>query len=270
VLVSICIPTYNGEKFLQEALDSCKNQTYRDIEIIISDDASTDNTIEICKKFQETANFPVFIYNHTPAGIGANWNNCVKKSNGECIKFLFQDDILQSDCVERLVSYSQKHNLKAVCCKRHIIDENSKEITSGEWFGFFGDLQKTINLYFDEFYIFRKKDLKHLWNTRLNIFGEPVTFLYHKQLFDDIGFFSEQAKQILDQEFSYRILQKYPIGIVADKLISFRHHNEQTSAKNVSEDIENEYTKLLKMIVKNFYFYLPLKKQVKYLLFKKY
>jgi len=270
MLISICIPTYNGERFLQEALDSCKNQTHREIEVIISDDASTDHTLDICRKFRETADFPVFINSHTPAGIGANWNNCIINSNGEYIKFLFQDDVLQPDCIERLLFYSRQHNLKAVCSKRRIIDENSNEITNGEWYNFFGDLQKTINMHFSELYVFRKKDLKRLWNTRLNIFGEPVTFLYQRQLFDEIGFFSAHAKQILDQEFSYRILQKYPIGIIENKLVSFRYHSKQTSAKNLSENIENEYDELQKMIVKNFYFYLPFKKLIKYLIFNKY
>ena len=109
-----------------------------------------------------------------------------------------------------------------------------------------------------------------LFRSRLNIFGEPVTFLYKKQLFDEIGFFSERSKQILDQEFSYRILQKYPIGIVENKLISFRHHNEQTSVKNISENIENEYVELRKMIVKNFHIHLPLKKLIRYLLLREY
>jgi glycosyltransferase involved in cell wall biosynthesis len=270
MLVTVCIPTYNGEKFLREALRSVKEQTYRNIEVVISDDNSQDATLQICREFQQSVDFPVFIYNHTPAGIGANWNNCVKNANGEYIKFLFQDDVLLPDCIERLLVYSQKYNLKAVCSKRRIIDENSREITSGEWYDFFGDLQKTINLNFSEFYIFKKKDLKHLWNARLNIFGEPVTFLFKKTLFDEVGFFSASAKQILDMEFCYRILQKEPIGITEKKLLLFRHHAEQTSTKNIQQNIENEYDNLLKMIVKNFFFYLPVKKQVKYLLLRKY
>jgi glycosyltransferase involved in cell wall biosynthesis len=270
MLVSICIPTFNGEKFLQNALESCKNQTFREIEVIISDDSSTDQTLEICRAFRQTVDFPVFIHNHTPAGIGANWNNCIRNANGEYIKFLFQDDVLKPDCIERMVFYSRKYDMKAVCCKRRIIDEKSNEVTAGEWYEWFGDLQKTVNLHFREFYIFRKKDLKCLWNTRLNIFGEPVTFLYHKQLFGEIGFFSTSAKQILDLELCYRILQKYPVGIIEDRLISFRYHSEQTSSKNILQNIENEYSELQKMIVRNFYCHIPLKKLIKYMLLRKY
>ena len=87
-LVSVCIPTYNGAPFLQEALDSVSQQTYRNIEVIISDDASNDKTLEIIQDFKAKASFPVSIYHHEPKGIGANWNNCIRKANGKFIKFL--------------------------------------------------------------------------------------------------------------------------------------------------------------------------------------
>jgi glycosyltransferase involved in cell wall biosynthesis len=92
-LISICIPTYNGENYILEALNSIKNQSYKNIEVIISDDNSNDKTLEICEKFKSEVDFPVYIYNHLPNGIGSNWNNCILKSKGDYIQFLFQDDL---------------------------------------------------------------------------------------------------------------------------------------------------------------------------------
>ncbi len=143
-LVSICIPTYNGEKYLQEALDSVKAQTYKNIEVIISDDVSKDRTLEICERFKNEVNFPVYIYHHQPAGIGANWNNCIEKASGEYIQFLFQDDILHPICIEEKLKYLKQNNLKAVCCKREIIDENGSPVTTGRWYETCYDPKKTF------------------------------------------------------------------------------------------------------------------------------
>ena len=188
-LISICIPTYNGEKYLQEALDSVKNQTYKNIEVIISDDQSQDRTIEICQQLKEEVDFPVFIYSHKPNGIGANWNHCIEKTNGEYIKFLFQDDILEAECIEKMLHYSIDNNLSIVICKRHIIDSNSNIVVSNPWVDNYGDLQKEAGLEVNEFRIFNKNDINSIHFYRfmyLNIFGEPCASLFKKNIINKI------------------------------------------------------------------------------------
>ena len=125
-LVSICIPTYNGEQFITEALNSAISQTYSNLEIVVSDDASNDATIEIIERFKKKTQIPISIYHHIPCGIGANWNNCVQNAKGEFIKFLFQDDILLPSCVEKMVQLAEtKKTIGLVYCKRNFIyDKN--------------------------------------------------------------------------------------------------------------------------------------------------
>lgn len=256
-LVSICIPTYNGEKFLQEALDSVKKQTYKNIEVIISDDQSKDSTLQICNQFKNDVDFPVHIYSHQPSGIGANWNHSIQKCNGEYIKFLFQDDILEPNCVEVMLKFLTENKLKAVCSKRSIIDENSQNVTSGEWYSGCHDLQKSfLRLDFENFYIFNKTDLKRIYPYHLsaNIFGEPISFLFDRRIFGEIGFFSTYYKQVLDIEFAYRILLNHPIGIIEEKLFRFRIHEEQATHQNKSNSSELKETRAFELfIVKNFY-----------------
>ena len=93
-LVSIFVPLYNGAIFLQEALDSIKRQTYKNIEFIVSDYASKHESLIIIEKFKKGVSFSITIYHHEPSGIGANWNHCIKKANGNYIKYLFQDGLL--------------------------------------------------------------------------------------------------------------------------------------------------------------------------------
>ena len=110
-LVSICLPTYNGETFLNEALDSIKSQTYPNLEVIVSDDASSDGTLRIIEEFKATVAFPVQVFNHEPQGIGANWNHCMKHAKGIYIKFLFQDDVLYPECVTEMVKWFSQISL---------------------------------------------------------------------------------------------------------------------------------------------------------------
>ena len=145
-LVSICIPTYNGAKFLKEALASITLQTYKHIEVIASDDASKDNTLEILEEFKQAVDFPVYIYHHSPCGIGANWNNCIKKANGKYIKFLFQDDVLLTTCIEEMEHVLEQNiEVGLVASKRELIFESdylNEEVN--RWINIYGDLQKTL------------------------------------------------------------------------------------------------------------------------------
>ena len=74
-LVSVCIPTFNGEKYLQEALDSVAQQSYANLEVIISDDASTDKTLEMLEDYKNNSKNTVRIFHHNPDGIAKNWDH---------------------------------------------------------------------------------------------------------------------------------------------------------------------------------------------------
>ena len=94
------MPVYQGEKYLQETLDSIQNQTRLPDELVISDDGSTDLTSEIIRRFSSTAKFPVKYRIHKQEGITANYLNALKSTNGDIIIFSDQDDIWLRDKVE--------------------------------------------------------------------------------------------------------------------------------------------------------------------------
>lgn len=245
-LISVCIPTYNGEKYLLEALKSVKNQTYKNIEIIISDDSSSDNTLNIINKFKETIDFPIYIYSHSPIGIGANWNNAIEKSNGEYIKFLFQDDVLKANCIEVMFNYIISNNLEVVLSKRNIIDSNSQAVISGSWYHNYNDLQKKANLEVNDFYIFDLSTINRINFSRFlknNVFGEPCVSLFSKKIYKQVGSYDIDLNQCLDYVYYLRVLKKYNIGIIGEKLVSFRIHNEQASNVNMNNKL-NETIKL--------------------------
>ena len=267
MLVSICIPTFNGEKFLQEALNSIKLQTYKNIEVIISDDESKDKTLEICLKFKSEVNFPVFIYSHKPAGIGSNWNHTIKKSNGEYIKLLFQDDVLESDCVEVMMNYLLKSNLEFVVSKREIINADSKKVSKGIWYKNFNDLQQSAGIPVNQFFILSKKNLKELNFNRYsvdNIVGEPCASLFAKKAFLKVGHFDLNLKQALDYVYWLKVLVHYDIGIINQKLVKFRYHSEQTSNQNNLSNLD-ESDAIKNILYQKLLFYIDRKSAFNYL-----
>ena len=115
-LVSIIIITYNSSKSILDTLESIKNQSYQNIELIISDDSSTDHTSLICRDWLEL-NKGRFINSsyisvEINSGIPANCNRGLYKSKGVWIKLIAGDDLLANNCIERYLAFINENNLK--------------------------------------------------------------------------------------------------------------------------------------------------------------
>ena len=112
-LVSLCIITYNSSKTVLELLESAKAQTYKNIELIVSDDCSTDNTITVVRQWLDENNS--FFYNtrivstsHN-CGVSGNFNNAIRHARGEWVKCIAGDDLLLPTCIEDNVNYISEH-----------------------------------------------------------------------------------------------------------------------------------------------------------------
>lgn len=112
-LVSICVVTYNSSSTILETLDSIRNQTYPEIELIISDDASKDDTVKVCRDWLVTNQdrFVSACIVETPqnTGISANCNRAFSKAGGDWIKVIAGDDCLGKDCISLNVEYTKAH-----------------------------------------------------------------------------------------------------------------------------------------------------------------
>ena len=104
-LVSILIPVYNREKFIQETMDSALNQTYENIEIIAVDNKSTDKTYEILKKYAEEYKNIRIYQNEKNLGPVRNWRKCLEYAKGEYVKFLFLEDLIDETFIEKTLPY---------------------------------------------------------------------------------------------------------------------------------------------------------------------
>lgn len=106
--ISVIIPVYNVEKYLRQCLDSVINQTYKNLEIICINDASTDNSLEILKEYAQKDSRIILLDNEVNLHVGISRNRGLEIATGEYIHFLDSDDWMELDAYEKLVSYIEK------------------------------------------------------------------------------------------------------------------------------------------------------------------
>ena len=161
-MISVCLATYNGEKYIREQLDSILPQLNCDDEIVVSDDSSTDKTLQIVQSFDDPR-IRIFPNNkfHSPI---FNFENALKKANGEYIFLCDQDDIWLSNKIEMMKKYLGKYDLVVSDCK--VVDANLN-VLSESFFstlhsgnGFCKNLIK--NTYLGCCMAFRKEVLKYI------------------------------------------------------------------------------------------------------------
>ena len=108
-LVSVCIPAYNNAAYIKETIDSVLNQTYSNLELIICDDKSKDDTVQVIESIHDDR---MKLYkNEKNLGMSGNWNHCLSKCRGEFIKLICADDILAKNCLEKdCLNFSRPDN----------------------------------------------------------------------------------------------------------------------------------------------------------------
>ena len=120
--ISVCLATYNGEKYIKEQLDSILPQLSANDEIIISDDNSTDDTINIIRSLNDER---IKIYVNKTKGIVKNFENALNNASGDIIFLSDQDDVWKNDKVKKILSaFSSDNSLTLVFSNAEIIDEN--------------------------------------------------------------------------------------------------------------------------------------------------
>jgi glycosyltransferase involved in cell wall biosynthesis len=124
-LVSVLVATYNSEDFIEKTLDSLLEQTYKDLEILVCDDTSSDSTVNIVKSYQEKDNRIVLMQNSKNLGISLNMNNGIHKAKGEYIAILDADDWAYPYRIEEQVKVMEQDKNVVLCSGyMHICDEN--------------------------------------------------------------------------------------------------------------------------------------------------
>ena len=131
-LVSIIVPIYNVEPFLEKCVNSLLNQTYTNIEVILVDDGSPDECPDICDKYREE-DHRVKVIHKKNGGLSSARNSGLKVCRGDYIMFVDSDDWIEVDLIEKMVKVMRNNPVQLVTCGRCVTDENYQEkIISGK------------------------------------------------------------------------------------------------------------------------------------------
>jgi glycosyltransferase involved in cell wall biosynthesis len=231
-LVSICLPTFNSETWLAEAIQSALDQTWEDFELVISDNASTDGTLEIARSFTD----PRIRLEPSGRNLGLvlNHNRLVELSRGTYVKFLHADDALMPTCLEQMVALAREDDrIGLVFAPREIVyyDENGEEWARAvpHKHEHLGPLQR-INEGRPLFVTIVQAGIWENW------IGEPTSVLVTRDAFRSCGLFNPYLRQIMDLEFWLRVMLDYRVGFIEEPLARYRLHTESATASDQSVD----------------------------------
>jgi len=233
--VSVCIPTYNGEEYFAECLNSVITQSYYNLEILIVDDQSSDSTLEIASEYAKFDDRIKILKNPENLGLVGNWNESIKQAKYNWVKLVFQDDILHPHCIERLIHASNADKTNMALCNRKFLFESDADPSIKKYFtktliklSDIHDSTTKIETSQVESYI-----SKHIL---VNIFGEPTNYLFNKKICKKHGYFNDKISQLCDYEYIAKVALREPISFLSDELAIFRIHQKATSTSNRGEE----------------------------------
>jgi len=212
--VSVIIPTYNRAHLLTQAIDSVLAQTFKDFELIVVDNYSSDNTESVIKSYDDRR--IRYFKNQNNGLVSVNRNYGIQKSRGEYIAFLDDDDLWLPEKLEKQVKLLDSNKeLGLVYSDIHIIGSN-------------GNLLK--DTYFHSVKPFRGNVFNELLIA--NFIGS-LTVVVRKEALSKVGVFD--LKYIIAQDYDLwlRIAECYPVDFIEQPLAEYRLHVESASQKNV-------------------------------------
>ncbi|MBU7317609.1 glycosyltransferase [Paenibacillus sp. SM 69] len=240
-LVSVLIPAYNRPHYLELALQSVLNQTYKNIEIIVCDDSTNDGVERMIQPYLEENNGRIQYHRNGAQLRLHNLHKLIHLSKGTYINFLMDDDLFHKDKIKKMVGYFEKHNdLSLVTSYRKLIDENGNELPDTP-------PNKAV---FDKDTILDGIALgEHILINNFNVVGEPTTAMFRRADLSELyGVYKGvEYSAICDVATWILLLSKGKVCYIAEPLSYFRQHNTQNQKKmeNLVSNI-SEWLQLIK------------------------
>lgn len=222
-LVSIVLPVYNGEKYLKESIESVLSQTYKNWELLILDDCSTDNTAQISKEYSEKDKRIHYYKNENNLRLPKNLNKGFSLASGDFLTWTSDDNRYRPTAIEKMVSKLTDNNANFVFASCRIIDEDGKEI---------------------EYIMVNKK------STEIIVGSNPVgaCFMYTRKVYEEIGEYNPELTLVEDFDYWQRIYAAFGAETIEEILYDYRWHSGALTSTMRKDQF---YTALEKMLLKN-------------------
>jgi len=228
-IISICIPAYNHEKYIAHTITSILEQTFQDFEIIISDDNSSDGTIQIARNFKDPR--IKIIENKENQGPSINSNITIKNASSNLIALIASDDMMKKDRLEKTFNFLNSNpNIDAVFTWAQTIDVNNEEIN-----------HKMMGV-FNRSYSSKYKILNHFFYNG-NFICAP-SCLIKKEVLTKLGGFVPCLWQLQDFDMWIKILTDgFDIGFIKEKLTYYRIGNANLSLVgiNINANVNSKF-----------------------------
>lgn len=217
--VSVCLPVFNGRRFLRAAIETVLAQTHKDFELLIADDCSTDDSLVIAEELSKRDSRIVVWKNASNLGLFANYNACIERASGEYIKLFAQDDLFMPNTLEAHLAIFDKHpDVAMVTGSRNIIGDD-------------GQLMEVLGEFDEDKIISGDEVIESNLTRYCNWVGEPSCVSFptkHRGTgFDTILF------HYGDVEYWYQLLEHGKLFYSTTPLCSFRRHEGSATRRNM-------------------------------------
>jgi glycosyltransferase involved in cell wall biosynthesis len=234
-LISVCIPVFNGAGFIREAIDSVLSQTCSDFEVIIVDNCSTDNTVEIIQEYTDSR-IKLF-RNEANLGMIPNWNKTLEYATGIYIKILPADDLLYPDCLTlqtNILNSDKEKKIALVCGRRNIINDQGKILFNR------GFTKKAVQLT-------GINAISRVIRSGGNIIGEGGAVMFRREILAKTGVFTSKIFYILDLDLWFKILLNGDLYAMPEIVSAFRVSASSASVQ-VANKQKEDYFNFIKLI----------------------
>lgn len=232
--VSVIIPVYNAEKYLAEAIDSVLSQTYRNLEIILVDDGSTDGSGEYCDHIKEM-DCRVRVFHTENAGVAEARNFALERINGDYVVFIDSDDLVKPDYIENMVRAAEKWNAHLVVCRWMRGDHHSTE----EFYQYETLKSPLISyIYLNQYRWTGKYRHDIVWAALYSAsLASAISFSSDLYVGEDTFYFAQALKKtggfvFVDEQYYY---YRHHTGSIVHNRYQMRHTTEITSWERVKD-----------------------------------
>ena len=227
-MISVIIPVFNAENTLTVCIESVRAQTYKDIEIILVDDCSTDDSFAICKEYEKKDFRIKAIHHEDNKGVSVARNSGLRLSTGEYIAFVDSDDTIEPKMYETMLASIQKNGADICICQfklRDTIGGITRSIVDNNYAGLYSDSYEMIHILYNE----------NPANYKDTLIQSVFNKLYKREVFDQISFSGRFGEDCFVNNQIYS--NKYKIIIIPDEFYYYYYSN---NVKSLSHTVSIE------------------------------